>query len=146
MKFQFFCSKSDTHDTVQGQKWHQSEHWEAQWLEFGWNSISSWFKKHSIEWLICVRDLNAIPQSCLNKLQILWLFHKHVHYFGAPRHSHWSALRIMTFRGRIFSRVWPIYEWAVSDLDRPMHRSLWVWVTHSSFTKGSHMTKNTASA
>ncbi len=28
--------------------------------------------------------------------------------------------------GRIFSHVWLIYEWAVSDLDRSMHRSLWV--------------------
>jgi len=30
------------------------------------------------------------------------------------------------FRGRIFSRVQPFYEQAVSNLDRPMHRSLWV--------------------
>jgi hypothetical protein len=49
-------------------------------------------------------------------------------------------------RGRIFSHVRPFYEWAVSDLDRYMHRSLWVLVTHSSFIERSHMTKNTASA
>jgi len=29
-------------------------------------------------------------------------------------------------RGRIFSRVQSFYERAVSDLDKPMHRSLWV--------------------
>jgi hypothetical protein len=29
-------------------------------------------------------------------------------------------------RGRIFSRVRPFYERAVSNLDRSMHRSLWV--------------------
>ncbi len=33
----------------------------------------------------------------------------------------------------------------VSDLDRYMHRSLWVYVAHSSFIEGSHITKNTAS-
>jgi hypothetical protein len=49
------------------------------------------------------------------------------------------------FWGRIFSHVWPFYEWAVSDLDRSMHRSLWVYVAHSSLIEGSHMTKNTAS-
>ena len=47
-------------------------------------------------------------------------------------------------RGQILSHVCPFYEQAVSDLDRPMHRSLWVQVTHSSFIEGSHMTKNTA--
>ncbi len=45
-------------------------------------------------------------------------------------------------RGRIFSRVRPSYEQAVSDLDRSMHISLWFQVTHSSFIKGSHTTKN----
>jgi hypothetical protein len=29
-------------------------------------------------------------------------------------------------RGRIFSHVRPFYERAVSNLDRSMHRSLWV--------------------
>jgi len=29
-------------------------------------------------------------------------------------------------RGHIFSCVRPLYEQAVSDLDRSMHRSLWV--------------------
>ncbi len=33
----------------------------------------------------------------------------------------------------------------MSDLDGSMNRSLWVYVTHSSFIEGSHMTKNTAS-
>jgi hypothetical protein len=37
------------------------------------------------------------------------------------------------------------YERAVSDLDRSINISLWVKVVHSSFTEGSHMTKNTAS-
>ncbi len=46
---------------------------------------------------------------------------------------------------RIFSCVRPVYEWAVSDLDRPMHWSLWALVAHSSYTEGSHTTKNTAS-
>ncbi len=59
---------------------------------------------------------------------IVWMF-------GSDKHS----------RGRIFSHVRPLYEWAVSDLDRSMHRSLWVLVAHSSFIEGCHMTKNTAS-
>ncbi len=49
-------------------------------------------------------------------------------------------------RGRIFSCVRPFYERPVSDLDRSLHRSLWVQVTHSSFIEGSHMTKNMASS
>jgi hypothetical protein len=48
-------------------------------------------------------------------------------------------------RGRIFSRVRPFYEWAVSDLDRSMHRSLWFYVTHSTYIHRSHTTKNMAS-
>jgi hypothetical protein len=48
-------------------------------------------------------------------------------------------------RGLIFSCVQPFYERAVSDLDRPMHRFLWVQVAHSMFIQGSHTTKNTAS-
>ncbi len=48
-------------------------------------------------------------------------------------------------RGSIFSHVRPFYEQAVSDLDRSMHRSLWVQVAHNSFIEGSHATKNTAS-
>jgi hypothetical protein len=48
--------------------------------------------------------------------------------------------------GRIFSHVRPLYERAMSDLYRSMHRSLWVWVAHSLFLEGLHMTKNTASA
>jgi hypothetical protein len=32
----------------------------------------------------------------------------------------------------------------VSDLDRSIHRPLWVYVTHSSFIEESHTTKNTA--
>ncbi len=48
-------------------------------------------------------------------------------------------------RGCIFSHVRPFYERAVSDLDRSMYRSLWIYVAHSSFTEGSHTTKNMAS-
>ncbi len=48
--------------------------------------------------------------------------------------------------GCIFSHVRPCYEWTVSNLDRCMHRSLWVYVTHILFIEGSHTTKNTASA
>jgi hypothetical protein len=33
----------------------------------------------------------------------------------------------------------------VSDLDRSMHRSPWVYIAHSSFIEGSQTTKNTAS-
>ncbi len=33
----------------------------------------------------------------------------------------------------------------LNDLDRSMHRSLWVWVAHNSFIEGSLMTKNAAS-
>jgi hypothetical protein len=42
--------------------------------------------------------------------------------------------------------VQPFYEQAVSNLDRSMHRSLWVQGTHRSFIEGFIMTKNTASA
>jgi hypothetical protein len=45
----------------------------------------------------------------------------------------------------IFNRIQPSYDRAVSDLDRSMNISLWVWVAHSSFTEGSYMTKHTAS-
>jgi hypothetical protein len=45
----------------------------------------------------------------------------------------------------IFCSVRSFYDQAMSNLDRSMHRSLWIWVTHSSFIEGSHMTKNTAS-
>jgi hypothetical protein len=55
-----------------------------------------------------------------------------------------EALDEMT-RGHIFSRVRPSYERAVSNLDRSMHISLWVYAAHSLFIEGSHMTKNTAS-
>ncbi len=55
------------------------------------------------------------------------------------------VLSVQETRGRIFSRVWPFYEQAVSDLDKYMHRSLWVSVAHSSFIEGSLTTKNTAS-
>ncbi len=41
----------------------------------------------------------------------------------------------------IFSRVRPINEQAVSNLDTSMHRSPWVQVTHSSFIERSHTTK-----
>jgi hypothetical protein len=58
-------------------------------------------------------------------------------------HRHF-VLRHFESRGHIFSHVRPFYEQAVSNLDKSMHRSLWVWVTHSSFIEGSHMTKNTA--
>ncbi len=47
--------------------------------------------------------------------------------------------------GHVFICVRPFYERAVSDLDRSMHISLWVWVAHSSFIGGLHTTKNTAS-
>ncbi len=40
----------------------------------------------------------------------------------------------------------PLYEQAVSNLDRSMRRSLWVYVAHRLFIEGSHMTKNAASA
>jgi hypothetical protein len=56
-----------------------------------------------------------------------------------------STKTLFVNKGRIFSRVQPFYERAMSNLDRSMHRSLWVWVTHSSFIEGLHMTKNTAS-
>ncbi len=48
-------------------------------------------------------------------------------------------------RGRIFSRVWPLYERAVINLEpwRSMHRP--VEVAHSSFIEGAHMTKSLAS-
>ncbi len=47
--------------------------------------------------------------------------------------------------GHIFNHVRPFYQWVVSDLDRSMHRSLLVYVTHSLFIEGTHTTKNTAS-
>jgi len=41
--------------------------------------------------------------------------------------------------------VQPFYEGAVSDLDRSMHRSLWVYFAHGSLIEGSDMTKNMVS-
>ncbi len=46
----------------------------------------------------------------------------------------------------IFSHVRPFCERAVNNLDRSMHRSLWVQVAHSSFIVGSHRAKNMASS
>jgi hypothetical protein len=80
--------------------------------------------------------IGNLGRSCLRVL--LWALQKPFH--------HKSYLRRMIYRGRIFSHVRPFYEWAVSDVDRSMHRSLWVLVAHSLFIEGSHMTKNTASA
>ncbi len=57
----------------------------------------------------------------------------------------WRKIRRNFFRSHIFSCVRSSYEQPVSDLDRSMHRSLWVWVTHSSFIEGSHTTKNMTS-
>jgi hypothetical protein len=51
----------------------------------------------------------------------------------------------ITSTGPYFCHVRPSYEWAMSNLDRSMNISLWLWVAHSSFTEGSHTTKNTAS-
>jgi len=48
-------------------------------------------------------------------------------------------------RGCIFSHVQPVYEQAVSNLDRSMNRLQWVLAAHGSFIEGSHTTKNTAS-
>jgi hypothetical protein len=46
---------------------------------------------------------------------------------------------------RIFSCERPFYERAVSNLERSMHISLWVYVAHSSFIEGSFIIKNMAS-
>ena len=59
--------------------------------------------------------------------------------------SHKALLWWVKSRGQIFSHVRPFYERAVSNLDRSMHRSLWVYVAHSLFIEGLHMTKNMAS-
>ncbi len=47
--------------------------------------------------------------------------------------------------GCIFNCVRPSYKWAMSDLDRSMYISLWVYVAHSLFIEGSHTSKNIAS-
>ncbi len=59
------------------------------------------------------------------------------------RPSPWAMWQYLPW-GQNFSRVRPFYEWAMSKLDRYMHRYLWVEVAHSSFIEGSHTTKNTA--
>jgi len=46
--------------------------------------------------------------------------------------------------GHIFSCVGPFNERAVNNLDRSIHRSLWVSVAQSSFIEGSNTTKNMA--
>ncbi len=53
-----------------------------------------------------------------------------------------TFLQELDTRGHIFSNVRPFSERAVSDPDRPMHRSLWVLVAHSLVIEGSHMTKS----
>jgi len=58
----------------------------------------------------------------------------------------WKSRSLTTeFRDCIFRCVQAFYEQAVSDLDRSMHRSLWVSVAHSLFIEGSHTIRNTAS-
>jgi hypothetical protein len=47
-----------------------------------------------------------------------------------------GVLNVTKTWGHSFSRVPPFHEWAVSDLERSMNRSLWVYVTHSSFMRG----------
>ncbi len=69
--------------------------------------------------------------------------------WGRKKAKHFSKTapkfdQIQRSRGCIFSHVRPFYERAVSNLDRSMHRSLRVLITHSSFIEGSHTTKNTA--
>jgi hypothetical protein len=43
---------------------------------------------------------------------------------GTMNYSRLNQAPVSVARGRIFSRVQPFYEQAVSDLDRSMHRSL----------------------
>ncbi len=59
-------------------------------------------------------------------------------------HRHDKINTFLMLWGHIFSHVQPFYEQGVSNLDRSMHISLWVKVTHSSFIEGSHMTKYSA--
>ncbi len=63
----------------------------------------------------------------------------------AHRVINYAPREHLKYRGCIFSHVRPFYERAVSDLGRPMHRSLWVYVAHNSVIEVSHATKNMAS-
>ncbi len=50
--------------------------------------------------------------------------------------SDWPIMLVSI--SRIFSCARPFYEQAVSDLNKSMHRSLWIQVTYSSFIEGLH--------
>ncbi len=102
-----------------------------------------------------IKNFKNLATKSINELYFIWDFQ--IHYwirlfsnlsltepFWNGEIFFWKTNSEFSW-GRIFSRVRPAYERAVSDLDRSMHISLWVWVAHSLFIEGSHMTKNTAS-
>jgi hypothetical protein len=90
---------------------------------------------------LCVDVTNLFGQNkleCFSPAKFFTLFSFSLNVSGFIK-------KLKEIRGCIFSCAQPFYELTVSDLERPMHRPLWVWVAHSSFIEGSHMTKNTAS-
>jgi hypothetical protein len=89
------------------------------------------------QYLDLIENISSlIFYHCLSYFPYFYLFYQNFSDF---------YLTISLSRGSIFSHVRPFYVQAVSDLDRSMHRSLWVYVAHNSFIEGSHRIKNMAS-
>ncbi len=80
-------------------------------------------------------ELSALPYNSGRIPSLVQLLRPHRGYSAlklGSSHSHLSKFFCPTVcpmfdtRGRIFGHVQPFYERAVSDLNKSMHRSLWV--------------------
>ncbi len=72
------------------------------------------------------------PRACTIKHYELIIFDVRSKLISSPKQDLTKEKTLayyelcLKYRGRIFSHVQPFYELAVSNLDRSMHRSLWV--------------------
>jgi hypothetical protein len=97
------------------------------------------YKKFLYYWFILISGiinitcLKAIEFS-INLLQIIFDYDEQEQEFSLSLifyQNKIECLLMKVFWDRIFSCAWPFYEQAVSDLDRSMHRSLWVQFAQS---------------
>ncbi len=115
-------------------------------------AIAKWYSTH----LIIKRFRVRIPTAQLTLGEWKW---KKVTISSLPTEiAKWKNTRLIIPRSRVRAMSLlqapeavllvecdPSMNELWCDMDRSMHRSLWAYVTHSSFIEGSHMTKNTAS-
>ncbi len=113
-----------------------------------WQNIEHFSRYPKVKGSSPVTTAGTRREKIVRKTNYYLIFRK---YFSADS-QRWQYTLVSSFqsqgfqsRGRIFSCGPPSYELAVNNLDRSMHISLWVQVTHSSFIEGLHTTKNTAS-